>query len=71
MACRTGRLSALALSWASRFCHEGALTVRMPGSPCSDFQSEGLICSTKLTCPDRSSCAAVVSCGTTRNTTFL
>ena len=37
----------------------------------SDFHMAGLICSTKLTWPDRSSWAAVVSWGTTRNTSFL
>src|ERR1700746_598867 len=40
-------------------------------SPLREDHSEELICSMKLTCPDRSSCAAVVSCGTTRNTTLL
>ena len=71
IACRTGRLSALALSWPSRFCQDGEFTSLTPGVPFSDFHSEGFICSTKLTCPLRSSCAAVVSDGTTRNTTFL
>ena len=71
MACRTGRLSDFALSWASRFCQDGTLTVRMPGLPWNDFHSDGLICSTNETCPDRSSCADVVSWVTTRNTTFL
>ena len=60
-----------ALSWASRFWKDGMLTVRMPAWPWNDFQIAGLICSTKSTCPDRSSWAAVVSWGTTRNTTFL
>src|SRR5215472_13898687 len=71
IACRTGRLSALALSWPSRFCQDGEFVSLTPGAPRSDFHSEGFICSTKLTCPVRSNCADVVSCGTTRNTTFL
>src|SRR6266571_364459 len=70
MAWRTGRLSALTLSWARRFCQDGALTVLMAESFLSEDHSEGLICSTKLTCPERSSWAAVVSWGTTRNTTL-
>ena len=71
MACLSGRLSVLAFSCASRFCQDGALTVRIPGLPWNDFHTDGLTCSTKLTCPDRSSWAAVESCVTTRNTTFL
>ncbi len=71
MAWRIGRLRAGAFSWASRFCQEGELTSLIPDAPRSDFHNVGLICSTKLTCPLRSNWAAVVACGTTRNTTFL
>src|SRR5438128_843740 len=71
IACRSGRLSVFALSWPSRFCQEAELTRLIPGAPRSDSHSAGAICSTKLTCPDRSSCTAVVSCGTTRNTTLV
>src|ERR1700755_673492 len=71
MACRTFRFSVLVLSWPSRFWNDGTLTVRMPDWPWNDFHSDGLICSTNETCPARSSWAAVVSCDTTPNTTFL
>ena len=70
MACRTGRLSDLALSWASRFCQDGALTVRMPGLPWNDFQT-GADLLHEVDGPERSNWAAVVSSVTTRNTTFL
>jgi len=59
------------LSWATRFCQDGELTVRIPALPWSDFHTEGLICSTKVICPDRSSWAEVESWVTTRNTAFL
>ena len=59
------------MSCASRFCQEGELTVVMPESPLNEDHSDGPICSMKVTCPARSSCAAVVSCGTTRNTTLV
>ena len=61
----------MTLSWPSRFCQDGELTVVMPESPLNDDQSDELICSMKVTCPERSSCAAVVSWGTTRNTTLV
>ena len=61
----------MTLSWASRFCQDGELTSAMPESPLNEDHSDGLICSMKLTCPERSSCAAVLSCGTTRNTTLV
>src|SRR6516164_3804289 len=71
IAWRTGRLSALTLSCASRFCQDGELTRLMLESLLNDDQSDGAICSMNVTCPVRSSCAAVVSWGTTRNTTLV
>src|SRR5215467_7117349 len=71
IAWRTGRLRDLTLSWASRFCQDGELTRVMRESPLNDDQSAGLICSMKVTWPERSSWAAVESCGTPRNTTLV
>src|SRR5262249_10332896 len=59
------------LSWKSRFCQDGDSTRLIAESPLNDDHAEELICSMKLTWPARSSCAAVVSSGTTRNTTVL
>ena len=56
------------LSIASSVCHEGSSVVWNPSWPWKLCHSCGVIRSTMLTWPDRSSCAAVVGSGVTRKT---